>query len=785
MESDLNRVVDLLPGLVWTALPDGQADFLNQRWCEYTGLSIVEACGEGWQTAIHPDDLPELLNRWRSILASNVSGEMEARLRRSDGEYRWFLFRTRPLADASGQVAKWCGLNIDVEEVRQAEEALDARERHFKLIFDGLPALIILMNPEGDLVRANRHCLEFFRATLGELQGRGQVHSYHPDDRPRLLAAWKKSLKTGQPYASEGRRRRADGVYRWFHTRGFPLRDAEGRIVLWYSLAIDVDDQKRAEALLAGEKRVLEMAAGGHSMSEILEALCELVENTTTGCYCSVALVDASGTRLEHGAAPSLPASFITSIVGRPLNVDSDLSAMAAHLNKQILATDLKSETLWASQAWYPTALTLGLQACCATPISSAAGKVFGALAIYYNEPRTPASLDQSLIEQIRHIASVAIERTQRDGMLRRNEALLTQAQRLSSTCSFSWRVATEEITWSEEAFRIFELDQSAPVTNELFRSRVHPEDIPLFNDMIYHAQGARGDFDCEYRLQMPDRSVKYLHVIAREIRDKDGRLEYIGAAQDVTQRRLSAEALAKARSELAHVNRVTGLGVLTASIAHEINQPLAAIITNGETSLRWLTRDDPNIEKVRTFTERVVAEARRASEIIERIRGMASQRAPEHELLSIDDVINESVSFLRHELLQKGIVVSLDLARELPQIVGDRTQLQQVIVNLTMNAVQAMTQIAPAGRIISLRTVLADPERVYCSIEDSGPGIDPEHLPHLFDSFFTTKDTGMGMGLAICQSIIEAHGGSIRADNNSSLGGARFSFGLLTADAQ
>ena len=357
MENDLNRVVDLLPGMVWTALPDGQVDFLNQRWCEYTGLSVAEACGEGWLTAIHPDDLPELLNRWRSILASNASGEMEARLRRSDGEYRWFLFRTRPLADASGQVAKWCGLNIDVEEVRQAEEALDARERHFKLIFDGLPALIILMNPEGDLVRANRHCLEFFRATLGELQARGQVHSYHPDDRPRLLAAWKRSLETGQPYVSEGRRRRADGVYRWFHTRGFPLRDAEGRIVLWYSLATDVDDQKRAEALLAGEKRVLEMAAGGHSMSEILEALCQLVENTTTGCYCSVALVDASGTRLEHGAAPSLPASFITSIVGRSLNLDSDLSAMAAHLNKQILAADLRSETRWASQAWYPNGI--------------------------------------------------------------------------------------------------------------------------------------------------------------------------------------------------------------------------------------------------------------------------------------------------------------------------------------------------------------------------------------------------------------------------------------------
>jgi signal transduction histidine kinase len=244
-------------------------------------------------------------------------------------------------------------------------------------------------------------------------------------------------------------------------------------------------------------------------------------------------------------------------------------------------------------------------------------------------------------------------------------------------------------------------------------------------------------------------------------------------------------EALAKARSELAHVARVTSLGVLTASIAHEVNQPLAAIAANGESSLHWLTRDEPDIEKVQLLTKRVVAEARRASEIIGRIRDMTSQRAPEQKLLSIDDVINESLSFLHHELQEKGIIVSLDLTRELPQIAGDRTQLQQVIVNLTINAVQAITQLAPADRRISVGTMLSDPETVCCSIEDNGPGIDPEHLPRLFDSFFTTKDNGMGMGLAICQSIVEAHGGRIRADNNSTLGGARFSFDLLRRRAQ
>jgi signal transduction histidine kinase len=248
---------------------------------------------------------------------------------------------------------------------------------------------------------------------------------------------------------------------------------------------------------------------------------------------------------------------------------------------------------------------------------------------------------------------------------------------------------------------------------------------------------------------------------------------------------RARTQELENRNRQLADVSRVTSLGVLTASIAHEVNQPLAAIVTNGETSLRWLVSDEPDIEKVRELTTRTVAGARRASEIIERMRGIASQRTPEQKLLSIGDIVNESLDFLRHELQLKGIVVSLDLTRELPKIVGDRIQLQQVLVNLTINAVQAMTQRASTDRKLSVRIMLLKPDTVYCSIEDSGPGIGPEDLPRLFDSFFTTKDTGMGMGLAICRSIIEAHGGRIRADNNSALGGARFIFELPASRAQ
>ena len=220
-------------------------------------------------------------------------------------------------------------------------------------------------------------------------------------------------------------------------------------------------------------------------------------------------------------------------------------------------------------------------------------------------------------------------ERKQAEEKLRRSEAFLAEGQHLSRIGSFSWRVATNEITWSEQLYRIFEFEQSIPVTLELIGTRVHPEDIPLFNAMIERVRGADHDFEYEHRLQMPDHSIKYLHLIAHGSRDKEGRLEYIGAAQDVTQRRLSEQALGKARSELAHVARVTSLGVLTASIAHEVNQPLAAIITNGETGLRWLARSDLDVEKVQNIIRRVLADARRASEIIDRIRAMATQRVP------------------------------------------------------------------------------------------------------------------------------------------------------------
>jgi C4-dicarboxylate-specific signal transduction histidine kinase len=290
--------------------------------------------------------------------------------------------------------------------------------------------------------------------------------------------------------------------------------------------------------------------------------------------------------------------------------------------------------------------------------------------------------------------------------------------------------------------------------------------------------------FQEETRFVTPDgRAIDVFMTAVRPEVKNDWGISIVGFI-DISERVRAREMLQRVQAEFAHAARVSMLGELTASIAHEVNQPLAAMRTNGETALRWLGRSEPGVPKARALIQHIVDDAGRAAEIIARIRAMAAGRAPQYTALSLHDVIEGSMLFLRHEFQSKGISVSLDLAPALPEVVGDRTQLQQVVVNLAMNAIQAMTQSGTARRRISIRTMQPDPETVRCIIEDSGPGIDPPHLPRLFDSFFTTKDTGMGMGLPISRSIVEAHNGHILVDGDSVLGGARFSFSLPASSA-
>ncbi len=795
-----------------------------------------------------------------------------------------------------------------VERLARTEEALRARELSFQLIVDSIPVPVAVTSPSGEVEALNQPTLEYFGKTFAELKGWKASDVVHPDDLQHTIATQQRAHETGSAYNVESRHRRADGIYRWFNVRGFPLRDAEGRILRWFHLLIDIDDRKRAEAQLAGEKRLLEMVASGSALTDVLTALCRFVEDTAADCKCGIYLIDWSEPKFHTGAAPNMPATFNDALEGLTVEATAGPCGLAALTGSQVIAEDLESDLLWQQSAIRPLALGHGLRAQWSTPICSRDGSVLGTFAIFQDHPSSPTQIQQDLIAQVTHIASIAIERALADEALRssernlsltintiptliqvsrpdgtilsvnqavldyygvtlqdmqkedfrarvyhpddverlreerkealkrplqfeyeqralgkdgkyrwflvryspllddqgaidrwyatafdiedrkraqedvrRSEAFLAEAQRLTSIGSFSWLVATDEITWSEQLYRIYEFDPGIKITLEVIRSRVHPEDLTLYEKMVEQARNGSEDFEWQYRLLMPDQSIKYMHAVAQATRDPDGQLEYIAAVRDVTARRLADEALDRARSELAHVARVMSMGALTASIAHEVNQPLSGIITNASTCMKMLDADPPNVEGARETAKRTIRDGRRAADVITRLRALFTHKGAAAELVDLNEAASEVIALSRTELERNGVIARTEFKDELPQVTGDRVQLQQVILNLLRNGSDAMSSIDDRPRELLFRTEVEDGDRVLLSVQDAGVGFEPQSLDRLFQTFYTTKEDGMGIGLSVSRSIIENHRGRMWATPNDGPG-VTFSFSIPSA---
>jgi C4-dicarboxylate-specific signal transduction histidine kinase len=356
---------------------------------------------------------------------------------------------------------------------------------------------------------------------------------------------------------------------------------------------------------------------------------------------------------------------------------------------------------------------------------------------------------------------------------LRRSEAFLIDAQRLSRTGSVGFRIPDLEMHWSEETRRIFEFEPGSPASMDRVLERTHPDDLRQVLDSITSARKLTPDLSVEHRLLMPDGRIKYLHMLAHLTHDQDGNCEYVGALMDVTAAKQAEEALHRSQTELAHVTRVTTLGELAASIAHEVNQPLAAVTTNAEASLRWLNRKEPDISEAAQALERILSETFRASEVIRRIRALSRKADPLRIPVDLREVIEDSVGLVAREIQRSRVQLVQDIASDAPNVIGDRIQLQQVLINLLINGMQAMANHQGLPRKMSLHLRHDSQNEVVVEVRDSGPGIQPDDMGRLFNAFFTTKPEGMGMGLSICRSIIEAHGGRIWAQSQPGEGAA------------
>jgi PAS domain S-box-containing protein len=378
-------------------------------------------------------------------------------------------------------------------------------------------------------------------------------------------------------------------------------------------------------------------------------------------------------------------------------------------------------------------------------------------------------------------IHGTAIDMTEQEHMsqaLRRREIHLSEAQRLSHTGSFSWSADDGEFVWSEETYRIFDCSRSTKPTLELVLQRTHPEDRAGVQQYFDHMFKGGKDLDFEHRLLTPEGSLKYVRTVARASKGASNELEYVGAVLDVTAVRRADEELHQARAQLTHIARVMTLGALTASIAHEVSQPLTGLITSGQACLRWLGTLPPNIENARQSVGRMIGDAVRASQVVERIRALAKNTPPLKVWLNVNESVEETITLTRVELEKSGTAVRTQLSNDIPLIWADRIQVQQVILNLIINAIEAVSGGAGDTRDLFISTAKGTSDAVLFTIADFGQGLDPQKLQEIFHPFYTTKSGGMGMGLAVSRSIIESHGGRLWATPNEPRG-AIFRFTL------
>jgi PAS domain S-box-containing protein len=671
----------------------------------------------------------------------------------------------------------------DVTERTRSEEALRQSESYLaeaqRLSHTGSGAWRV---PEGDALYLSEEWYRIygFDPKEGLSAWERRLPRMHPEDRAKVGEAKDRAISEKSDYEVEHRILLPDGTVKYTHTVGHPVLNASGEVEQFVCTMMDVTESKLAEALREGENRILEMIARDGPLEEILEKLVLVVEAQFAGLLCSVLLLDEDAQHARHGAGPSLPGPYTKAIDGICIGPKAGSCGTAMYRREPVVVTDILQDPLW--EPYRALAEPYGLRACWSTPILTHSGKALGSFAMYYREPRSPNPSETRALELATHLAGIAIERKLTREQLQRSEAYLAEAQKLTHMGSWVWAVAERRaLHLSQEWYRVYGFDpnEGIPAWNKPVQ-RMHPDDRARWQQVFDRAISEKSDYEAEYRILLPDGAVRHIHSVAHPVLDASGKLvQFVGSSSDVTERKQAEEALRQAQADLARTNRVTTMGELTASLAHEVNQPIAAAATDANTCLRWLARDQPDLEEARAAASRVVKDAARAAEIMSRIRSLFKKEVSQRELVDMHEIIREMVALMSGEAARYSISVWAELSAGLPQVMGDRVQLQQVLMNLMMNSIEAMKD-ADGPRELIVRSQQTEDDQLVVSISDTGIGLPSQRADQIFNAFFTTKPHGTGMGLRISRSIIESHGGRLWAANNSPRG-ACFAFALPT----
>ncbi|WP_141652281.1 PAS domain-containing protein [Rhizobium grahamii] len=781
-ERQLQQMIDTVPAMIWCMTPEGIPCYLNKRTTDITGITLkdmVAPDGARYLAVVHPDERDGVDRTLAHAIATGTSFTARYRQRRSGTSHRWVESRAEPLRDDLGKIVQWYGVSVDIDDLVTTQEALRDSEREFSQIVNMVPVHIRRLTPEGEPTFFNKRLLDFAGLEALENLDRSGLSRLaaaittlvHPDDAGGLSESFQYSVATGAPYSMKYRIRRADGAYRWVDGRAEPLRDENGKIVQWYVISIDIDDEMRAQEALREREREL---------SQLVDMVPSLLwrldpEGRTT--FFNKRIRDFFGPGipdLDNPEGNRLPT--IIEAIAHP----DDVAGLKEALGR-CLATgehfSMKYRMRYADGVyrWVDGR---------AEPLRGPSGGItqwFGLSHDIDDQVRAQEALRQSeqLYRAVFHYTPIPLWRVNTS----RLDELLNQVR--SQGVTDLGRYMNEHPDFLKEAMDLTVIEEVNRSAIELFGTK-HDTDLtgPITPYWQAPSDRVRRSFEARFRGEQS-------HAEHAKFRTYDGRAREglhttvfpsalanlgisIGSFLDATDRIKAQEDLRMAHENMARANQAASLAELSASIAHEVGQPLAALVSSSDACQRWLTANPPNMERAQMALERIMRSANSASNVVTRIRALFKQSAETRSITDLEGIIAEARDLLAEEASRRRVRMAVEVEDGLPRIAVDRVQIQQVLINLMRNGMEAM-DLTTDDRVLSvhLRRMKGV---VQTEISDRGPGIEfPEKI---FQPFFTTKEQGMGMGLAICRSIVESHDGRLWAENNRPFG-ATFIFTL------
>lgn len=753
-------------------------DFVGLRFTEM--VHIFMRVDAGYRPVRDPDLVGGVIDDWLAsapapgIATLTLGGEDVAVLPVPLGEIAslgWLVAGTRRtgfpcqterlrLDVAAAQLSLACREVRDLADREPADmrdqpptgDALAESELRLNLIINTIPAMAWSSKADGMLDFCNQNLLDFVGFPAEDIHGLGFYRIFHPDDMPVLLAAWQEIMASKRGREVEGRIIRADGVYRWFTLRQNPLLDADGNVVKWYGILLDIEDRKRTEtALRETEAALLASESNLNLIINSLPVLAWSARPDGSADFINQRWLDYAG----------LPAEQILGWGFLDLYHPDDVPGMMETWRRDLAAakqTFLKGRIRGADgqYRWFYFS---------GRKFTDANGVVrwFG--------------------------VNVDIEDLQRaEDALKASEAALKASERrlqhiINTIPGLVWTAREDgSVDFLSQQYLDYTGLDVREALDEGWTAAVHPDDRALLFESWNAALASGRGSECEARLRDDGGDYRWFLFRAGPYHSEEGgQPHWFGVNIDIDDRKRAEEELRRSQADLAHVTRMTTMGELAVSIAHEINQPLMAIVTNAGTCLRWLEDGRVDLAQARQATERIVRDGHRAGDIIGSIRALARKVPPTMAEMNLEQAIREVAELLRGELHRRGVQLAADFSPPAITVIGDRTQLQQVVLNLIMNGAEAMVDCPQGARLLEVRACAAPAGGVQVSVADTGTGLSPALGDRIFEAFFSTKSGGVGMGLSICRSIVEAHGGGIWASANRPVGSI-FSFTLPAA---